>query len=286
MTMQNSLDQAIRNFEKQKGGYELKGNTYASYMNNSVWNKFLEEMQSKYPHIYASYKKGMGKELEEKRYPPKMASYGSSSRFIYLLARDVSGFDFEKQFETNVGGISNLDGFYTLDDVSFCIEAKCREIYGSSHKGEKRSASYKNLLEFISDNCKSISFRCVPIGNNKISIITTTSQGSIIEHFDIIQVICHFCGIANQLLTGKLNNKIKFIYLIYNPSLLDDEYFEPRFRNRIVNRYNQTLKEMSCIDFNEIFNAVTNFLGKKAHPKFVLDFVSADQNSFLSELNV
>lgn len=285
MTMQNSLDQAIRNFEKQDGGYELKGNTYLSYMKNSTWNHFLEEMQSKYPHIYDSYGKGMGKELKEKRYPPKMASYGSSSRFIYLLARDIKGFDFEKQFDTIVGGISNLDGFYSQKDVTYCVEAKCREIYGSSHKGEKRSESYKNLLEFISTKCKSLSFICTPIENNKISIVSKC-QGSIIKHFDIIQLICHFCGIANQLLSGKLGTRVKFIYLIYNPNILSDECFAPQYRKKLLSRYDQTLKEISNIDFNEVFDAIVVFLAKKEHPDFSIDFVRADQNSFMSELNV
>ena len=77
------------------------------------------------------YGAGDGGELEEKDgRPPKMASFGSSSRMIYNLSNKKDGFHFEKKLPTTVGGTANLDGFYE-DDARyiFCRGEVSRAVY-------------------------------------------------------------------------------------------------------------------------------------------------------------
>ena len=140
--MYKALDLAIQKQEDVLGGYVIRDKSYSNYMANAIWEIFLQDMKDNYPNAYNSYKNGGGSELKEGRYPPKMACFGSSSRFIYNLSKDFPGFQFETQFSTNVGGKSNLDGFFNSIDCCTCIEAKCREPYYRSHLGEKRKNVY------------------------------------------------------------------------------------------------------------------------------------------------
>ena len=87
-----------------------------------------------------------GSELKEKNgRPPKMASFGSSSRMIYNLSNKKNGFHFEKKLPTTVGGTANLDGFYEDDNRYIFVEAKCHEPYNV--KKTVISSKYKDLYK-------------------------------------------------------------------------------------------------------------------------------------------
>ena len=157
MQLNKALDEAIRIYETKNNsnlfaGYTVNGRTYPNYISNSCWDDFYKDMKEKHPEAYDNYKNGDGKELDEKRvganiYPPKMASFGSSSRFVYSLMKDDFDFKFEKQLPTTVGGIANLDGFKKTENGYAFVEAKCREPY--SVKDKVYGQKYKKLYDFI-----------------------------------------------------------------------------------------------------------------------------------------
>ena len=108
-----SIKQKETNGSKDNTGYVLHGQKYDNYLDNDSWQEFIDEMKTRYYPIYENYKNGSGDELGIKKigkYPPKMASYGSSSRMIYLLSRDIPNFCVEKKLYTTVGGTANMDG--------------------------------------------------------------------------------------------------------------------------------------------------------------------------------
>lgn len=108
-SMQTALDCAIREDEGKSGGYKVKNGTiYCNYMSKTEWDDYLGEMDETHKK---QYKDGGGGELYPGKYPPKMASFGSSSRFIYELSKSISGFKFEEKLDTKVGGVANIDGF-------------------------------------------------------------------------------------------------------------------------------------------------------------------------------
>lgn len=96
--IEEAVDIAIRLSEtNDNAGYLIDGRTYGCYMSKERWEAFVEEMKECYPQHYERYAGGKGGELLEKdNIPPKMASYGSSSRFVYNTLRDVPNIEFEK----------------------------------------------------------------------------------------------------------------------------------------------------------------------------------------------
>ena len=116
MTIAEKLDLAIKLNEigTTDGGYDIKYGEKMlhkqTYMTNAEWELFLLAMSETAKKEYGA---GGGDELNGKNgHPPKMASYGSSSRMIYNLSKEKKGFHFEKKLPTTVGGTANLDGFY------------------------------------------------------------------------------------------------------------------------------------------------------------------------------
>lgn len=287
------LDYALKAMSGKEGDYKTKnGELYDRYMTNDDWNNYVMDMETNYEQAYNEYDDGYGKELKEKQYPPKMACFGSSSKFIYELARDIDGFHFEKLFPTKIGGgISNLDGYIERQNLTVCVEAKSREIYGKSHKGEKRSKVYKNLLKAISNTKElDLTFELCDC-EEKISIVSYY-KGKIIEHFDIMQLICHYCGIANQIKEGKIKNKVRFVYLIYNPDMIEEKYFpEEQYVNKsiykkgIVKRYESTLEMINEQDMNKLFDVVFSYCSEGKEISYDFEFKVADQTNFLENLN-
>ena len=109
-------------------------------MNNDEWDAFVADMEKNHQNAFDEYGAGSGGELKPKgKYPPKMASYGSSSRMIYNLCKGIAEFHFEEKMPTKVGGTANLDGYMETGDRYIFVEAKCRELYGeNSHLIESK----------------------------------------------------------------------------------------------------------------------------------------------------
>lgn len=291
-----ALDYAKRNFEnKEYGtccGYDIPGkDTYWNYLSKDSWSAFLAEMSMLHQ---AQYKDGDGGELEEKnsRYgmvPPKMASFGSSSRFIYNKSKSIPNFSFEKQFPTRVGHTANLDGYVEKGTTIFCVEAKCREIY-SSHKNIRVSTIYEKVYERI----KSISDFSYDSKEIKDDIehrkYTFEYREHELVHFDIKQLICHFLGISADLLENqKRGISIHFVYLIFNPkteTLFTKEI--ERYKEKIFKQYDDTIKEIQRFgDMKWLFKTIMEYQSEHLglqKVEYSFDFKLVDQKGYIDEL--
>ena len=287
--MQTALDCAIRKSERKEGGYtmEKSGITYYNYMKIAEWNKYLENMS---PTHKTQYNCGGGGELYPGKYPPKMASFGSSSRFIYELSKDISGFKFEEKLDTKVGGVANLDGFIKNEDEYIYIEAKRREIYGASHANEKIKVVYEDVYKKIRDAVKDFNFEMSGEEDDEGYKKCTFTIKDEVKYFDLKQLICHFLGITYDIAKHNIKNaKVKFIYLIYNPNEVEKEIDE-KYKGRIEGRYKEVTEFIDGKKeiINCIFNAVlgyqiqTHYLPKTG---IEFEFVLADQNDYKDKLN-
>ena len=270
MELNKILDYAIMNDEisrnpELKSGYVINDRNYHNYLSNDCFDGFVDDMEKEHEIAYEMYGEGNGNELEIRKgrggvlYPPKMASFGSSSRMIYNLLKDVDDFLFEKKLPTTVGGTANLDGFMETDSKCIFVEAKCREPY--SEKQNKYEWKYKDIYNYISEsNLTNIS--CEIEGDETTDskmLVTFKVHGKTIEFFDLKQMISHLLGIATAFLNGKLSLKdIEFYYLLFNPMLIHIP--DESARKQIHKIYNCTCRECGNIDFKSLFAAIIAFL--------------------------
>lgn len=302
--MATALDCAIREFEVNNdvlaSGYQIPTNEpnyiYYNYMSNESWVSFLNKMPENYKN---QFKNGGGDEIEEKKgrwgvTPPKMASFGSSSRLIYNLSKGIQGFIFEEQLDTRVGGIANLDGFLHKGNEYIYVEAKRREIYYGTHENEKIKSVYIPVYNKIQNICGSSVFRYEPKeiknkGKEDVKGITFYINETIVEYFDLKQLICHFLGITYDLAKHNVKNaKVKFLYLLYNPNEVEDKIDE-KYREKVKNRYDEV--ESFIRDkkdaFKAIFDAVLQYqteTHKLEKPDIDFNFKLVDQDAYLNEL--
>lgn len=254
------LDCAIRDAEgNRKGGYVGKsGKVYPNYMHNEEW---------------AEYKKMIPDEVKEKLkketegIPPKMACFGSSSRFVYNLLKSVSGIVFEKKLPTKVGGEANLDAYIKIICEIF-IEAKCCEIY-SSHNSTEINECYEDVFKYLAHKLDWFGYRKVggstKTNYSKYSFYYNDRQ---IKRFDVKQLICHFLGISSGVLEGTTKQNIKFIYLIFNPNSVA-EHVE-KYKEKILDQYAEALKEIEYFDMKALFKAIFEF--QKNNPRVKKNF--------------
>lgn len=288
-----ALDFAIRDGQKEFDyGYEISGKSpYNNYLSNEDWKRFIGSMS---PLHLAQYNDADGGELKEKRgrwgiNPPKMASFGSSSRLIYECSKSILGFCFEKQLPTRVGHTANLDGYICRPEEDVFVEAKCREIY-SSHLNQKISLVYKDVYEYIKSKKPDFSYACKPIENEPDYMACSfIMNNKYISHFDVKQLICHFLGICANILKNKANTNIRFNYLIFNPNL-DTDFSNPyilNFKSKILKDYKATLEEISIFgDFKWLFDAVMDYQSEHLgipKPQCVFEFALYDQKSYVLE---
>ena len=261
MTVTEKLDMAIKLKEKgsDEGAYAVsyKGETLykSAYMTNAEWEAFLKQMSDE---AKKEYGEGGGDELSEKNgCPPKMASYGSSSRMIYCLSRKKEGFHYEKKLSTTVGGKATLDGFYEGEDAYIFVEAKCREPYTA--KKNSVSHRYASLYGYINERMASnlrIDMQTSKCG--RYMNVDFFADGERLERFDLKQMICHLLGIATGMLDGSLKRKqVNFIYLLYDPTKLD---VDDETKAEIDGIYERTCYECTLVDFAELFRAILEFL--------------------------
>ena len=286
-----ALDCAVRDYnEKMAKGYKMKdGRQYNNYMSNKEWEVFLENMKE--DHKFR-YRMGAGGELKEGRYPPKMASFGSSSRLIYELSKEIEGFIFEEKLDTHVGGTANLDGFFPQGSDYIYVEAKMREIYYPSHKGQKIKAVYEPVYKKIHNLCPEISFTAKGIKDEnmeEMKKITFEINNEPVKFFDLKQLICHFLGIAYNIAKHPVKNaKVTFLYLLYNPNEVKDK-IEEKYRNEVIDRYAEVEKYIreKKENFKTIFSAVLHYqteTHKLEKPDIDFDFKLVDQNNYINEL--
>lgn len=110
--IQKSFDLAKKQLDggSLSQGYSMgDGRIYTAYYTNEKWASFKTNMEALYPRAYDDFMSGYGNELSErnmkgKMVPPKMASYSSSSRFIFELSKDIPGFQFECKLPISIPG--------------------------------------------------------------------------------------------------------------------------------------------------------------------------------------
>lgn len=146
---------------------------------------------------------------------PNMASYGSSSRFLYKTFYNqtinlgdikIENIEFEKIMKHKIH--ANFDMYFKKDNNHYYFEGKCHEIFDYHYP--KFPKSYHSIFDEYNieyeeeDKCIRIKhdFSC---GFNHIS-------------FDIKQFICHILSILETK-----NNNNYLIYLLYAPKYLMEE---------------------------------------------------------------
>lgn len=242
--------------------------SYERYLPNSEWADFLDDMQRNYNYAFKKYKEGDGGETLEKQYPPKMACYGSSSRFIFLESREMMVMNedfFEKKLETHVGGCANLDGYLSTEDGYVFIEAKCREIYG--YEGKKISSKYIPLYKFLKQKellnfSESQHIEKGVIDPNHVDVTFYSMNNKKIVHTDIKQLLCHFLGISAYLLENPNGNKkVSFLYLIFEPIESENCIFTSYKMFEKILKIRKTIvpQEFDSLDISSIFKAVLDF---------------------------
>lgn len=302
-----ALDYAIRDYEFKQNkpgciecGYNAENRygaetTYWNYLSNAAFDKFKSSMS--YEHR-DQYKKAQGGELEEKKgkygdtCPPKMASFGSSSRFVYNISREIDGFNFERKLPTKVGSSqANIDGYLKHNGTDIFVEAKCREIYYDSYEKQEVSKSYMEIYTELKKLYPGFSFKdCGQKDKNRF-YCTFEFNGEPILHFDVKQLISHFLGITAGILEGKVTTNVKFVYLIFNPYKdgvsFDNEKIKS-YEEDIKSVYDKAIKEVTGFDMRDLFKAVMEIqqkrLAKLPSKNDSFNFEIADQNDYLEIL--
>ena len=263
MSIGKTIDLSIKKAEtgdaKTGKSYVLGERQYENYIDNETWTAFVDEMREHYPEAYEEYGEGSGDELGIKkvgRYPPKMASYGSSSRMIYLLSRDIPGFCFEKKLPTTVGGIANMDGYLYRQGTHYYVEAKCREPY--SPKSYVIDRKYEELYRWL-DRDESVALNCkiTTLDENKMDVQFSV-ESTVLTRFDIKQMISHLLGIATEKLNHPTEEKTVFLYLLYNPKLI--ELVNQQHQEPILSIYETEEAECEKIPFSDLYGAIIRYL--------------------------
>lgn len=312
MDLQTAFDLAKKQLDHGNliEGYLMDdGRLYPAYYTREEWESFLNYMETNYPIAHHSFDDGNGGELEEKRFkgklvPPKMASYGSSSRFLFMLAKDIPYFEFECKLPISIPGPrpgteteASLDGY--LPSKQIFVEAKCHEIYKPSK--HEHNVKYDAFYDFLMDGTngrfswgldKGVSRR-----GNPYEHFSYYWDGRRIESYDIKQVLCHLLGIGKKCLTNHCFDKVQLLYLVYKPgdkllSFIDD----CQTRLSILEAWEKEKKEAESIDYDAVYKSILLFLRNHQHigldlpEKDVLkmaenfSFSFCDQHSFLSYL--
>lgn len=293
MDIKEELDLAIKRFEgvTETEHYRINERKYYNYMSNDIWNTFLNSMSTKAREEYGN---GSGGETKETKSPPKMASYGSSSRMIYNSSKLIPCVCFEKKLPTEVGGIANMDAFYDKDESLIFVEAKCREPYGNYSKIIVET-KYEDFYRYINGNQKEliihIEDKTVKRNEKETEVLEVSFEinGKIIEHFDMKQMLSHLLGVGVYLRDNPTERRIKFLYYIYNPQNL--VFFDEKAKEKISNIYKCVCKECESVDFIKLFALVIDYLKKGISTKKQIDimknnftFKLCDQETYTNEI--
>ena len=277
--LSNILDLAIRDSKtgtnSNKCGYQSKnGKTHINYMSNVAWQEYLDNLKE--------HRKCF--KLEIAGDPPKMASYGSSSQMTYELFKDKANVEFEAQL-TGFGK-AKLDVYINTDNQDIYVEAKRREIYGD-YSTVKASDKYEVVYKDIHKSHNAFVFSSKESTQKDRLNYSFSYNGYAIKHFDIKQLICHFLGISADIIRKNNEKPVRFLYLIFDPNSVE-KYIDVRYREEILEVYDETKAEIERIDFSALFNAVFNFqlknLNKRDIPPPEFEFHFVDHTNYTNYL--
>ena len=307
MTLQNKFDLAKKKLDGgnlDDGFLAKNGTLYHAYHTNKEWESYRDEMERDYSSAYYEYKEGDGGELFEKRYPPNMASYGSSSRFIFELSKDIPGFHFEKKLGICVPARNekqeaeaSLDGY--LEEKEIYVEAKCREIYAENHP--EFNIKYQEYYDYLTARTEGRFNYQLKESINKKGAITQkvyfSWDNEPLTHFDFKQILCHLLGIVKKALLDKGAQTPTLLYLVYKPSERHLDLVESnKDAEDIRNCWETEKKVATTVDMYLIYNCVVHYLYEKKGigktlPLVEIERISqsfnfrfCDQNNYLSFL--
>lgn len=259
MTITEIFDRAKKQLDDGdlKTGYEIEGHIFPCYYTNKDWRDFVDMMPD---CIKDQFKDGKVSEMQEYArngimYPPKMASYASSSRFMYSQGQKFEGFAYEKKLPTGLHGFSaHLDGY--LESKNVFVEAKCHEFYKYSRP--KLRKGHRKLLDGIIPKLKGV----LNYERSK-NILYLSWNNKDSGYFDFKQMLCHLSGIANMVLGGG-EKTVNFIYLVYRPSQeLLAFVNNPSDKQRIQKLFNEEREMANTIDFKSIYEAILHYFNQE-----------------------
>lgn len=275
MSLLKEFDLAIADVENIPRGFVTDKGNYDSYMSNAAWDDYLKDMSDEHR---SQFDDGSGGELKEKNgRPPKMASFASSSRMIYMLSHNIPGFTFEKQLPTVVGGIANLDGYHETEQSHIFVEAKCREPY-SHNAVQTIKQNYGPVYEYLSSKMPEI-FSCTmeDVPDSRDMRVEFFCQGNSVASFDIKQMICHLLGVANEMLKSGSKKSILFLYLLYDPTELQ---LPTESKSEITQIYKDTCNAANNYRFEEMFGHIVDFLVQRSGSRTDSQTLSHIKNTF------
>ena len=301
MTVKESFDKAIK---KSLGGKEneyyssdrVLPEKYYMYYPKDKWDKYLEDMS---PDDRNAYNNGGGKELEERCndagiwMPPKMASYASSSRFVYDLLKGTDVI-FEQKLPTSVPhSTSNMDAFYLSRNIF--IEAKCHEIYDSP--SPKYKIAFNRFYNMLAARTGFSYQSTAEINDSEIYFFLDDTP---VIQFDLKQIIAHTLGIANACRLGvkigkqriklNLDSRISLIYLLFNPKSLRI-YLSDAEWTEIQSCYSSEINFIkdNLGFFRQMFEVSLEYVGFTPTMAIELaeryDFKLADQNNYMEVIH-
>lgn len=297
--------------KEEKGGnlsdeYECSdGSIYTeAYYTNDEWCKFKNSMKANHSTAYAQFENGNGKELQErtnkngKKMPPKMASYASSSRFVFEKFKDFGdAFEYEYKLANGFrGGPASLDGY--MESKRIFVEAKCHEIYNDS--STKYATSYKDFYEYLKKNTAKLYYSTYSKKKKEIEYVLFKWGDLKIEVLDLKQLLCHMLGIAKKALLDDSNNISTLIYLVYYPTdgVLDKiREKKVKYRELIRERWEKVQEEAESIDFKLLYRHIVQYVfdeKKDSQKKYstrvekiaeLFEFKFCDQRDYLDIVN-
>jgi hypothetical protein len=251
MGLLNKLELAIKELEGFEGSWSEK---YATYMKREDFDKFRSSLSTSAVQRYE-------KELCEKcGAPPKMASFGSSSRLISRLSSDIDGFVFGKRLSTGIGEGTLIDGFLDDDCRYIFVSSECREPYRVPYdeKPVKVSKRYKELYEYLAENSFT-AFGFTVTGETESDMtVYFDCYGEPIKYFDLKKMISHMLGMGTALLKGQYRDKpLDYMYLLYNPTdLVTDE----ATKEELSAIYDRLCYECNTLELSELFILIVTYL--------------------------
>ena len=271
--IQEVFDMALK---QSKGGNPREsylmndGREYYAYYSNIAWNDYLGKMQKEHSKAFNEFKNGDGGELFEKEsssgklMPPKMASYASSSRFIFeesiALGEKMT---FECKLPIAFRGYrgeakASLDGYISSQRIF--IEAKCHEFYAGSPSVYK--LAYKDFYDYLNKETRGLFSYTIKHGKSN-DYISFEWNGRKLHSLDLKQLLCHMLGIAKKALLDDSHQKSTLLYLVYKPENNMLSYVsDPIERQKIVSAWELEKAEAQEVDFSLLYNLIVHFIAE------------------------
>ena len=167
-----------------------------------------------------------------------------------------------------------------------------REIYYPSHEFQEIKSVYVPVYKKIVEICSDFDFsqdNSEAENGEETYRISFKIQDRPVRYFDLKQLICHFLGIAYDIVKHSVNNaEITFLYLLYDPKDVE-QYIDEKYRTKVKERFKEVVDfiENNTNLFKRIFDAVIRYQAETHNlekPNIKFDFKLVDQHKYKSEI--